>query len=240
VVGVLLDDGAQLPAGQQIVLVLAQVQGDLGAAVGLVDGLDGVFAGAVAGHRAFPLHARVGGGEAGPAGAHGDLVGDDEGGIKADPELADQVGVLLLVAGQLAEELLGARLGDGTQVGHHLVAAHADAVVGDGQSAGSLVEGHADLQLGVVLEQPAVLERFETQLVTGIGGIRDQLAQKDLPVRIQRMNHEVQQLLHLGLEVQGLRRRHLLDSHKACPFWPYSLLAPEKRSSFGNPAHHKA
>ena len=41
------------------------------------------------------------------------------------------------------------------------------------------------------------------------------LPQEDLAVRIQRMNHEVQQLLYLGLEVQGLRGR-LLDSHKAC------------------------
>ena len=131
----LLDDLAQLVAGQQVVLAFAQVQRDLGAARGPVHHLDGELAAAVG----FPAHALVGL-LAGTARQHRYLVGHDEGGIEAHAELADQVRVLLLVAGKLGEEFARAGLGDGAEVGDHFVAAHADAVVGDGQRARFLVE----------------------------------------------------------------------------------------------------
>ena len=57
-------------------------------------------------------------------------------GIEADAELADQLRVLLLVAGQALEELGGAGLGDGAEVRDRLLAGHADAVVADGEGAG--------------------------------------------------------------------------------------------------------
>ncbi len=111
VVGVLADDGAQLPAVQQVVLAFAQVQRDVGAAVRLLDHLDDEFAAAVG----LPAHALVGL-LAGAARTDGHLVGDDERGVEADAELADQMRVLLLVAGQLREEFARARLGDGAEV----------------------------------------------------------------------------------------------------------------------------
>ena len=50
-------------------------------------------------------------------------------------------------------------------------------------------------------------ERLEAQLVGGVGGVRDQLAQEDLLVAVQGVDHEVQQLLHLGLEAEGFLYR---------------------------------
>ena len=50
VVGVLAHQLAQLPTAEQVFLAFAQVQGDLGAALGLVDRLDLILAGSVAGH----------------------------------------------------------------------------------------------------------------------------------------------------------------------------------------------
>ena len=76
-------------AGQQLVLARPQVQDDVGAARRLLDRLDGVLAFA----RALPLHAVLGG-QAGAAREQRDAVGDDEGGVEADAELADQAGVL--------------------------------------------------------------------------------------------------------------------------------------------------
>ncbi len=201
VVGVLADDGTQLPAVGQVLGLRAQMQGDLGAARRLVHHLQSEFAAAV-GLPAHPLARLL----AGAPGQHGDAVGDDEGGVETDAELTDQVGVLLLVAGELGEELAGPRLGDGTQVGDHLVAAHADPVVGDGQGLGRLVVGDADRQFAVVFEQRAVVQRLEAQLVAGVRGVGDQLAQKDFAVAVERMDHQLQQLLDLGLEAQGLAR----------------------------------
>ena len=68
------------------------------------------------------------------------------------------------------------------------------------------VEAHADLQLGVVLEERLVGERLEAQLVAGVRRVRDQLAQEDLLVAVQGVDHQVEQLLDLGLEAQGLFR----------------------------------
>ena len=160
VIGVLADQALQLPRRQQVFLAFAQVQGDLGAAAGLVDLRHGVGAGFVAHHRALPLHA-LARGQAGATGEHGDAVGNQEGGVEAHAELADEVGVLLLVAGELTEELARARLGDGAQVRDRLVAAHADAVVGDGDGLRLGVEADADLELAVVLVKGAIVERLE-------------------------------------------------------------------------------
>jgi hypothetical protein len=100
-----------------------------------------------------------------------------------------------------SEELARARLGDRADVVDHLLARHADAVVGDRDRARLLVVGDADLQLRIVLEQRRVGERLEPQLVGGIGGVRDQLPQEDLLVAVQGVHHQVEELRYLGLEV---------------------------------------
>ena len=46
--------------------------------------------------------------------------------------------------------------------------------------------------------------RLEAQLVAGVGGVGDQLAQEDLPVAVQRVDHELQQLADFGLETVRL------------------------------------
>ena len=68
------------------------------------------------------------------------LVGDHEGAVEADAELADEVGVLFGVAGELREEVLGAGAGDGAEVGDEVLLVHADAGVGDGEGVVCFVE----------------------------------------------------------------------------------------------------
>jgi hypothetical protein len=146
--------------------------------------------------------ARLVGFEAGTARGHGDLVGDDVRGIETDAELADQVRILGLIAGQCREELAGAGLGDRSQVLDRLVARQADAVVGDGERARFLVEGDADLQIAVVAVQAALFSASKRSLVAGVGGVGDQLAQEDFLVAVQRVDHQVQQLFDFGLKTQ--------------------------------------
>jgi hypothetical protein len=198
VVGVLADDGLQLPGREQVVLAFAQVQGDLGAARRTLGHFDAEFARAFG----FPQHA-LRGLDPGAAGAHRDLVGDDEAGVEADAELADQAGVLLLVAGKLGEKFARAGLGDGPEVSDHFLAGHSHAVVGDGQRLRFGVEGDADPEVGIALEQGGVVQGFEAQLVAGVGSVGNQLAQEDLAVGIQRVDHQLQELLDLGLEAEG-------------------------------------
>jgi hypothetical protein len=186
-VGILADDGFDAPVVEELGLVILQAQHDLGAPVGFFHRLQAVLAAAfftlLAVHGAFPAHAMLLG-EAGAAGGERHLVGDDEAGIEADAELADELGVLLLVAGELAEEFPGAGLGDGADVLDHLLAAHADAVVADGDGPGVLVHAHPDLQLGVLLEQGRVGQGLEAQLVGGVAGIGNQFPEEDFLVAV--------------------------------------------------------
>lgn len=197
-VGVLAHQALQAEVVGELLGVVLEVQDDLGA-VGLALDLGN---GELALTLGAPLHAlalvaaRL-------AGAHRHLVGDDEARIEAHPELADQPGVLLLLAGELLEEFGGAASGDGAEVGDHFLTAHADAVVAHGHGAGLGVVIDLDAQLAVAFIQGVVVQCRIAQLVAGVGGVGDQLAQEDLPVGVQGVNHQVQQLLDLGLEAEG-------------------------------------
>ena len=71
----------------------------------------------------------------------------------------------------------------------------------------SLSKRDADREVGVALVELGMRERLEAQLVGGVRGVGDELAQEDLRVAVQRVDHEVQQLLHLGLESERLATR---------------------------------
>jgi hypothetical protein len=107
------------------------MQHDAGAArrrVGELRGRNGKRALAV--RRPQPGHIRPG-----AARHHLDPLGHHEGRIKADAEPADQRGLVVGLFGlDAVEKRLGARARDGAERLGELVAAHADAVVLDGQA----------------------------------------------------------------------------------------------------------
>src|SRR6185312_2098812 len=127
---------------------------------------------------------------------------------------ADEVRVARLVARERAEEFARARARDRADVRHHLLARHADAVVGDADRARRRVHRDADAQVRIRLVQRVVRERLEAQLVGRIRGVRDELAQEDLLVAVQGVHHQLEQLPHLGLEAERFlrRRRHRLSN----------------------------
>ena len=89
------------------------------------------------------------------AGQQGDLVGDHERRVEADAELADQLFRRRRVLGflQLLPDLRGARLRQRADQVDHLVARHADAVVGDREGARFGVDVDLDVKIrGVGVE----------------------------------------------------------------------------------------
>jgi hypothetical protein len=198
VVGILADDLAHFPVRQKLVLAFTQVQGHFSAALRPLDHLDRE----IAFSRRFPTD-RLIGLEAGTAGYHRHLVGDDIRRIETDAELADQMRVLGLVAGQRRKELAGSRFGDCSEVLYRFFARQADAVVGDAERPRRLVEGDADLQIAVVTVKAGIVQGLEAQPVAGVGSVGDQLAQKDLLVAVQRMNHQIQQLFDFCLKTES-------------------------------------
>src|SRR5471032_2549226 len=156
-VGVLLDDVTQAVTVGEFIFTGFEVQHDAGAAVSLVDGGDFELALTFGG----PVHAFAGV-EAGATAEHFNLVGDDEGRVEAHAELADQVRIFFLVARQVFHEIGGAGFGDSAQMGDRVFAAHADAVVFEGDGLGVFVEAHTDFQFGATFQQLRLGQGFET------------------------------------------------------------------------------
>ena len=82
------------------------------------------------------------------------------------------------------------------------------------------VDADVNRQVGVVLEQRRISQRFEAQLVARVRGVRDELAQEDLLVRVQGVDHQLEELSSFGLEAQrfpgrfGRSQRGLRDGHR--------------------------
>ena len=67
-----------------------------------------------------------------------------------------------------------------------------------------LVRHEEDLERIVPLEQIAVREALEMRLVDGVGSIRDELPQENLVIRINAVNHQIEELLCLRLKFMRL------------------------------------
>jgi uncharacterized protein YciI len=127
---------------------------------------------------------------------------------------ADEAAALRAL-GELAEEGARARARDGAEVVDQLLAIHADAGVGNRQSTGRCVGADADRQRCAIAEQLRLGDGLVAQPVAGVRAIRDQLAQEDVALRIDRMHHQAQQLGHLGLEGVGLGGAFSCGGHVA-------------------------
>ncbi len=183
----------KLPAVGVLLAFFVEVNDDGGSGDGALGGLDLEAGFAVAG----PSPGLV---FAGLAGDHLDVVGDHEDAVEADAELADEVRVLLGVAGELREEVFGSGAGDGAKVRDQVLLVHADAGVGDGKDFILFVEFKVDAgiegkRLVLVLDEGEMAE-----LVERIGGVGDQLAEEDLRVRVERVDDELQELTDFGLK----------------------------------------
>ena len=94
-----------------------------------------------------------------------------------------------------------AALGDGAEVFVQLVLGHADAVVRDGQGAFVLVRGDADFEVFAALADLVVRQREEIELIHRIAGVADELTQKDLFMRVDAVDHQVEYAPRFRLEL---------------------------------------
>ena len=131
-----------------------------------------------------------------------DLVGDHEHRIEAHAELADEIlrEAFRLLRAELVEKGARAGIGDRAQRRDELALVHADAIVGHGEQALLLVEGDGDERRAGLLGERRVGERLMAQLLAGVGGVGDELAQEDVALGIDGMRHELQQPRHIGGE----------------------------------------
>ena len=139
---------------------------------------------------------------AGAAAGDDDALGDHERRVEADAELADQAGAVLGL-GEAGEKGFGAGARDGAEIVDQLLPVHSDAAVDDGKRVRLLVRRDTDFGRLTVGDQFGRGDRLIAQLVAGIRRVRDQLAQEDIGLRIDRVHHQVQKFGNLGLERLG-------------------------------------
>ena len=137
------------------------------------------------------------------AGDDCDLIGDHERGVETDAELTDDVdgGILLRVLAEAVLELQRAAACDDAEVAVELLLGHADAVIRHRDRARILIRGDADLEVAARHAHVFVRERLVAELVDCVRGVRDDLTQENFLVRVDRVDHHVEQLFRLGLEL---------------------------------------
>src|SRR5258708_34953529 len=119
VVGVLLHNLLQAPAVGVLPAFFVEVKKDCGAGDGALCGLNVEARLAVAHPAPGLVFTRL-------AGDDLDAVGDHEGAVEADPELADEIRIPFCISGKLREEVFRTRAGAGAQVRAQMLLIHAD------------------------------------------------------------------------------------------------------------------
>ena len=157
-IGIFFDHTFNAIALDELAVFFVKVQGNNGAAVWLIDGFNGVFTTAIG----YPAHP-FGSVNTGPTSFNRNLIGNDKTGIKANPKLANQIGIGLAVFSFCKHfaEFGGARSSDSANIGHHLIAAHADTVVRNNDLIRFFVDIDPNDQIAIPLQQVTVLNRFK-------------------------------------------------------------------------------
>jgi len=132
----------------------------------------------------------------------GHLVGHQVGGVETHTELSNHGNIGTGLQG--LHESLGSRLGDGSQVVDQVGLGHTDTGIDDGQCAGRLVGDKLDVELLAGVQLAGIRQGLVADLVQSIGGVRDQLSQEDLLVRVECVDDQGHQLSDLSLEGEGL------------------------------------
>ena len=74
------------------------------------------------------------------------------------------------------------------------------AVVRESQCLGVRIDRNLDRKRSAVLDELRLGDRLVAQLLAGVGGVGDELADEDLAVGIDRVYHQMQQARNIGLE----------------------------------------
>ena len=197
IIGIALHQAGNAVLLQEFVVALVlgvvlEGEGDLGAETVLLTFLNFVAVGA----GGIPS---VGGVGAVFFGDDSDFLRHHKRRIEAYAELTDDVDIVLLLL-HLLLEFVGAGGGDGAEVVFQIVLVHADAVVGDGQRARVLVGFDLDLKIRARHAELVVGQRDKAELVDRVAGVGDDLTQENLLVRVDGIDHQIQQPLGFGLE----------------------------------------
>ena len=126
------------------------------------------------------------------------MIADHESGVEAYTELTNDVDVFLGFV--ILFESQRTTAGDGAQVVFQILLGHADTIIRNGEGAGFLVHRQPDLKILPVHADTLIGQRTVIELINGITGIGNQLTEKNLPMGIDGIDHQVKQTFGFRLE----------------------------------------
>merc|ERR1719247_484274 len=194
--GVLLDELLDALLVEVLLLVILEVEDDLGTAGQVLVRVWGDGEGTTSRRLPDVLLVVI------MLGVHGDGVSDEEGRVETDTELTNHGDISASLDG--LHEGLGAGLGDGSKVVDRVRLGHTDTGVGKGEGVVRFVASDVDEEVLLGLEELRVGKALVTDLVESIGGVGDELTKEDLLVRIERVDDQRHQLVDLSLEGESL------------------------------------
>jgi hypothetical protein len=98
---------------------------------------------------------------------------------------------------------------------HIRIVRHPDAVVPHREGAGLLVDIDPDVEIRHVGVERVVPQLLQTQLVERVGGVGDEFPQEDILVRVDRVDHQLEQLTCLYLELKRFGRHGSRIPHRS-------------------------
>jgi hypothetical protein len=87
-----------------------------------------------------------------------------------------------------------------SQIFDQFLTGHADAGVADRDRFGILIDADPNFKVGIWITHLLIGHHLELNTVEGVGGVRDQFAQKDFTIGVERMRQNIEQLTHFGAE----------------------------------------
>ncbi len=132
-----------------------------------------------------------------------DLVGHEVRRVESHTELSNHGNVR--AGRQCLHEGLGSGFGNGAQIVDQIGLGHANARVFNGQSVIGLVGNELDLQFRLRIEHGRVGQALVTNLVEGIGRVRDEFAKENLLVGVEGVDDQREELVDVCREGVAFR-----------------------------------
>ena len=134
------------------------------------------------------------------AAGYANFLGNHKAGVKANTKLADNIDVIALMVGILFLELLRSGMCNRAEVFIELVFCHTNTVVTDGDGSGVFIKRKVDCQ-SVRYIDIFFDKALKGEFVKRVRSIGNELAQEDLSIGIDGVDHEIKQLLAFGLKL---------------------------------------
>ena len=157
------------------------------------------------------------------------LLGHHEAGVEAQAEVADDRVTLALV---LLQEVFGARERHLVDVALHLIGAHADAVIRDGEGVGLAVDADRDPAFAALAAVAG--HGRHAPLADGIDAVAHQLPQEHLMAAVNGLLDDRKDVLGMDLDLALFRLQHHDAGNQLLPDSPVRRLAAKGLPWAGN------